>query len=180
MAHPNWHQPVPCSVCGVIVQRSRSALQKWKVVTCSRICSGKLRGTQNFKGGRIEREGYILLYRPDHPHADQKGYIYEHRLVVEQATGKELTAVDIVHHINHDPSDNRLENLVVLTQSEHASYHHRGEHHSQAKLTDLLVREIRLKYDSGAYTQGALCREYGMSPPQMCMIVNRKAWKHLA
>lgn len=179
MGRRNLHQPVPCSVCGAIVSRSRSSLRRWKSAACSRACAGKLTGGKNFKGGRIERDGYVLLYLPNHPYADQKGYVREHRFVVEQNIGRKLTPVEVVHHINHDSLDNKIENLLVTTSSEHASYHHRGQAHSQAKLTDTLVREIRLMYDSGSYTQRALCELYGISKAQMCMIVNRKAWKHL-
>jgi hypothetical protein len=32
----------------------------------------------------------------------------------------------VVHHINHDRSDNRLVNLQAMPAGEHASHHHRG------------------------------------------------------
>lgn len=36
----------------------------------------------NWKGGRtVTEHGYVLLKRPDHPDADVRGYVYEHRLV---------------------------------------------------------------------------------------------------
>lgn len=179
MPHPNLHQPVPCAVCGVIVQRTPGEMRRWKQVTCSRVCAGRLRGRQNFRGGRIERDGYILLYMPDHPSADQKGYVREHRVVAEQIAGRRLTSADVVHHINHAKSDNQIDNLHITTVSPHASYHQQGEQHSQSKLTDALVLEILRKHDTGAYRQRDLCLEYGISPAQMCMIVNRKAWRHL-
>lgn len=48
-----------------------------------------------------------------------------HREVMEQHLGRKLTADEVVHHINKDPSDNRLENLTVMSVAEHASHHAR-------------------------------------------------------
>lgn len=90
-----------------------------------------------------ERQCERGRYRP--------GYIYEvhrvpeHRLVVEahrngldlsehirrcREGGSALEGLvfldpdrDVVHHLNHDPTDNRLENLEVMTPEEHALQH---------------------------------------------------------
>lgn len=48
---------------------------------------------------------------------------YEHREVMARALGRDLTDDEVVHHINQDPGDNRIENLEVMTASEHASHH---------------------------------------------------------
>lgn len=54
----------------------------------------------------------------------------------------------------------------------------KGEQHPQAKLTDTQVNEIRSKRNSGAtYTE--LMKEYGMTRASICLIVNRKTWRHL-
>ena len=55
----------------------------------------------------------------------------------------------------------------------------RGEGTSQAKLTDEQVRMLRAAYDSGSVTQADLMRQYGVSRTTVCLIVNRKIWKHL-
>lgn len=48
-----------------------------------------------------------------------------HRYVVEKHIGRILTEDEIVHHINHNKLDNRIENLQVMTRSEHMKLHHR-------------------------------------------------------
>ncbi len=71
----------------------------------------------------MHSEGYVLVYRPDHPRAPKTGYVYEHRLVMEQYLGRILTRHEIVHHKNDDRTDNRLENLEVVTKAWHQAHH---------------------------------------------------------
>ena len=63
----------------------------------------------------------------DHPNADKYGVILEHRLVAAKKLGRSLKNDEIVHHINGDPLDNRLENLKVFTQSEHFKEHRKND-----------------------------------------------------
>lgn len=78
-------------------------------------------------GGRKHRkDGYIFVVAPeDHPYPSytkKSGlkYILEHRFVMEKHLGRYLTPLEVVHHINEDPSDNRIENLrLYTTQAEH-------------------------------------------------------------
>lgn len=76
------------------------------------------------KGYIITWNGYKKVNAPlDHPYKDNKGYIMEHRLVVENALNRYLEPNEEVHHINYDKLDNRIENLLVLSKKEHRKLH---------------------------------------------------------
>lgn len=67
--------------------------------------------------------GYILIYVPEHPHADRGGYVAEHRYIVEKSLGRYLRSDDIVRHIDGNKKNNDSDNLVVLSRSDHAKLH---------------------------------------------------------
>lgn len=76
------------------------------------------------KGYSISWNGYKRVKAPlDHPYKDKKGYIMEHRLIVEQHIGRYLTKDEEVHHLNGDKLDNRIENLAILSKKEHRRIH---------------------------------------------------------
>lgn len=88
---------------------------------------GKNRGKKpaNWKGGFVDSLGYILRFKPSHPHANSRGYIQEARLVMEEHLGRYLRPEEVVHHANGDKVDNRIENLRVFgSQAEHIAFHH--------------------------------------------------------
>ena len=79
-----------------------------------------------WKGGRIyEKRGYVKLFLPEHPQCDSKGYVYEHRYVMEKHLGRPLIKEEDIHHINGVKDDNRIENLELHTRSSHLLEHRR-------------------------------------------------------
>lgn len=74
------------------------------------------------EGRRMHQRGYVMLWMPGHPMAQAFGYVLEHRYVVHEA-GIEVPDGFHVHHLNHVKTDNRLENLAVMSASAHRSHH---------------------------------------------------------
>ena len=68
-----------------------------------------------WKGGiTTNSQGYILI-----------GRVREHRLIMEKHLGRSLERDEIVHHINHNKKDNRIENLLVMKRPDHPKLHNR-------------------------------------------------------
>ena len=70
----------------------------------------------------------INLPKYEYPQKEKKRYkikkingkqILYHRWVMEQHLGRKLTRSEVIHHIDGDPHNNNIENLQLLTQSEH-------------------------------------------------------------
>lgn len=68
-----------------------------------------------------ETDGYRWIYTM----ADNayKGWKKEHQLIAEWVTQRELTSEEVVHHVNFVKHDNNPENLCIMNDIEHRSYH---------------------------------------------------------
>lgn len=89
--------------------------------------AGKHR-SPNWKGGKRtgRTDGYVQVYKPEHPGSSIEGYVMEHRLVMESVLGRYLSGVEVVHHINGVRNDNRPENLQLFASGgEHISHHNK-------------------------------------------------------
>jgi len=86
-------------------------------------------GNQNprWKGGKTMLNGYTIIRAPHHPNCYSNGYIPEHRLVMEKHLDRFLLRTEHVHHINGNRTDNRIDNLIVLSNSEHIRTHRNQE-----------------------------------------------------
>ena len=85
------------------------------------------RQSYSWKGGRkVNSSGYIDIWvepeSPYHKMSIAHNYVMEHRLVIARHLGRCLQSWEIVHHKNGNKTDNRLENLELVNQSQNLAY----------------------------------------------------------
>lgn len=111
-----------CIVCDKRFYVAKNRVERGDVKYCSRSCLAK-----DLLPKHREIHGFKKTGRPHHKYkhiyVDGKR-VREHRWVMEQHLGRKLERCEHVHHINDDSSDNRIENLEVLSNSDHQRKEH--------------------------------------------------------
>lgn len=112
-------ESVTCLICGTMFQFYRSKQKGENAKYCSRKCFH--RGTKKDITWRFDKKnGYIRGWIT----IDGKRVIKTfHRWIMEQHLGRDLLPAEIVHHINSNRLDNRIENLKIMTRGEHGKLH---------------------------------------------------------
>lgn len=71
-----------------------------------------------------DARGYVKVKVPNHPAANRRGQVSEHRLVMEHHIGRYLTGMEVVHHRDGNHANNAIENLVLCANAaEHGKLH---------------------------------------------------------
>lgn len=141
-----------CPICGKKFHVKPYHKKKCINNYCSKEChieakKGYMKGEKNHQYGlkgklnaswkkdkRISSYGYILVRQLQHPFRNGDDMVFEHRLVAEkyllnednsiEIDGKKYLRPDfIVHHIDGNKKNNDINNLKIMTLSEHTSYH---------------------------------------------------------
>lgn len=130
----------------------------------------------------MTRKGYIVECHPGHPRADKNGYVFAHIIAYEKHAGTQVPLGYVVHHINGIKTDNRPENLTMMTSREHTIFHNKSRRHSpetKAKISErakarlcepsnhprylnLDIDAIRADKASGMLVKD-ICEKYGIS-----------------
>jgi hypothetical protein len=98
-------------------------------------------------GGRTIRNGYWIVYMPDHRRVMRGGRVYEHIIVAEKKYGRPIKRTEHIHHIDGNRLNNSLENLLVCSIKEHGLIHA-----SYEQLLTLLLQKGVIKFENSRYT----------------------------
>lgn len=134
-----------------------------------------------YAGRGRHSEGYSLVRAPDHPLADSRGYVAEHRFVLYAAIGdgphdchwcgKTLEWTSIaVDHLNEVRTDNRIENLAASCIGCNAARSTLKPAPAEAELRNALARNgtiagIAREFGVGHSTAGDWLDHYGIERP---------------
>ena len=154
-----------CTHCGRTYE-ARIRQRKFCSVAC-RDAAWMGEGSPIWKGGRtVDPRGYVFVTVPGHP----RKRVMEHRLLMERHLGRPLAQGEVVHHLDGNPSNNVIENLVLIPNN---GLHRMGHGAPRSKTDKECSRchvtkpreEFPLKYrDSGEPHQcwcKACMKEYG-------------------
>lgn len=103
----------------IYLRPSTKNLLKYGYKYCSHACKGKHISSQELPYGSVRRN----------KNAGNNPYVRKvingvrvklHRYIMEQHLGRKLNRKEVVHHINGNPKDNRIENLQVMSLRDHS------------------------------------------------------------
>ena len=101
-----------CASCGNPLVRRQKKF-------CSLSCINRDKtGTKgrNWKGGMTwQRDREVVMINGK--------YRLKYRVIMEKILGRPLSRVEFVHHIDGNPKNNHVDNLMVMTLSEHQRLH---------------------------------------------------------
>lgn len=78
----------------------------------------------NWKGGKKIVRKYFYILKPNHSYKTKQGYIKQSRYIMEQQLKRYLNPEEVVHHINKNTLDDRIENLMLFkNNTKHLKFH---------------------------------------------------------
>lgn len=122
-------------ICSLLRRMGIKGIKKYENISGEKNC--------RWKGGIMYKEGRKMI-------RINKKYIYEYVYIMEQYIGRKLRRGEVVHHINGNINDNKIENLQLMTISEHMKLH--------AKQGDLIMMKNKGKSKYGFIYDN--CEEY--------------------
>jgi hypothetical protein len=110
----------------------------------------------------ISKGVYWYCKVPEHPKATKLGYVFHHRIVMENYLGRLLLENEVVHHKDGNKRNNVIENLEVLDSREHNRLHGLEQGITMCYLKcphcdTIFEREYRLAFQTSEKKYGVFC-----------------------
>jgi HNH endonuclease len=102
----------------------------------------------------IDGHGYVRVLEKNHPFATQRGLVRQHRLVWEEHNNAILLPWVDVHHINGNKQDNRIQNLQIMTRSEHLRQHMIGNTNGKIEMDGRICSTCKSNHTAVQKTKG--------------------------
>lgn len=188
-----------CEQCSAGFEIPRSWLRKAMTQGrfCSRACHAAFKSSETLESrlarwsappnenGCILWLGSISIHGYGYISYQKEARMFAHRAAYIAAYGEIPAGLVVMHkcdvracinpdHLKTGTHQENSDDAVSKGRMRH------GENHTEAKLTEANVLEIRRLWATGQHTQKAIGAMFGVSGVLVGLIVRRKAWKHLS
>ena len=182
-----------CQQCGLQFEAIPSRVANGRAKYCSRVCANLHRSNKDSAlldrraidpvslcwnwTGTLDKRGYGVIQF-------QGRQRFVHRLSVEHHHGLALSALQFVCHRCDNPRCFNPDHLFIsdavgnMVDRDSKQRQAQGSRIAHAKLSESLVREIRMRRDSGE-SGVALAKDYQVSDDTIYEICARHTWKHV-
>ena len=122
--------------------------------------------------------GYKYANIAQHVLANKSNKVYEHVYIMCRHINRPLYPYEVIHHIDRDRANNELNNLLLLTQSEHMALHQREDGHTVHIIKECLYCNAEInttqavnKIFCDSKCKGMFTRKFTVTPEELYKLV---------